>query len=228
MFVIPAIFANKSNQNIQCVSCQKPVKTNAKFCSNCGTKVQLTTKIKCNHCNIELDSNSKFCHGCGKQVSKSNNYNGNNTSTHSYNKNNDTSNHDKKAKQMSKRPSIDITRIDTYRIKSGLNYVGVCGNHIAVCNKGFDDDIRPSEDYEDGDIKCDECEKEFEYETMVLTNCKCEIKYKLFGGQNQKLSVSQNINNKRLYDVCKEVFKYKSVNYLVLNVQQRRNMNRTR
>eukprot|EP00486_Rosalina_sp_Unknown_P015551 CAMPEP_0201593810 /NCGR_PEP_ID=MMETSP0190_2-20130828/191318_1 /ASSEMBLY_ACC=CAM_ASM_000263 /TAXON_ID=37353 /ORGANISM="Rosalina sp." /LENGTH=124 /DNA_ID=CAMNT_0048053177 /DNA_START=2463 /DNA_END=2834 /DNA_ORIENTATION=+ len=63
---------------------------------------------------------------------------------------------------------IDTSKLPTDRVSSGLNYIGECDNHIGICNRGYDEDIRPNEDQEDGEIICNTCSQEFEYETMIL------------------------------------------------------------
>ena len=46
---------------MNCHCCKIDLPENAKFCPNCGTKVQLL----CPHCKIEVPENAKFCHQCG-------------------------------------------------------------------------------------------------------------------------------------------------------------------
>lgn len=46
---------------MNCHCCKTDLPENAKFCPNCGTKVQLL----CPHCKIEVPENAKFCHQCG-------------------------------------------------------------------------------------------------------------------------------------------------------------------
>lgn len=44
-----------------CPSCGKPVRADAKFCPNCGAKLELT----CSGCGASLRAGSKFCDNCG-------------------------------------------------------------------------------------------------------------------------------------------------------------------
>jgi len=47
-----------------CPSCGRPVRADAKFCPNCGTKLELT----CSGCGASLRAGSKFCDNCGASV----------------------------------------------------------------------------------------------------------------------------------------------------------------
>ena len=47
-----------------CPSCGKPVRADAKFCPNCGAKLELT----CSECGASLRAGSKFCDNCGATV----------------------------------------------------------------------------------------------------------------------------------------------------------------
>ena len=49
-----------------CPKCQATLKTNAKFCPECGAK--LFQEKKCGKCGAKLSDNDKFCPECGTKV----------------------------------------------------------------------------------------------------------------------------------------------------------------
>lgn len=49
-----------------CPQCNAPLQNNAKFCPECGAKIDL--KKHCTECGAELAPNAKFCAECGHQV----------------------------------------------------------------------------------------------------------------------------------------------------------------
>ena len=49
---------------VACPSCGKPVRANAKFCPECGAKLQ----VSCSECGATLRPGSKFCDSCGAPV----------------------------------------------------------------------------------------------------------------------------------------------------------------
>lgn len=55
-----------------CEKCSTPNPPEAKFCRNCGAKMQ-NGKIKCGKCGNEVPSDSKFCLECGQQLKGSKN-----------------------------------------------------------------------------------------------------------------------------------------------------------
>ena len=54
---------NKSAGQVTCPKCGASIKKTAKFCSECGEK--LNTKKFCSNCGVEINSNAKFCPECG-------------------------------------------------------------------------------------------------------------------------------------------------------------------
>ncbi|MEK6835656.1 MAG: zinc ribbon domain-containing protein [Nanoarchaeota archaeon] len=51
-----------------CRNCRKPVKSNDKFCPECGTKIQEEIKKNCPNCKKELKGIGKFCTECGAKI----------------------------------------------------------------------------------------------------------------------------------------------------------------
>lgn len=52
---------------VNCEKCSTPNPSDAKFCRNCGNKMQ-NDKIKCAKCGNEVSADSKFCPECGQQL----------------------------------------------------------------------------------------------------------------------------------------------------------------
>jgi len=52
---------------VPCPKCSTPNPPDAKFCRNCGNKMQNNT-VKCSKCGSEVPADSKFCHECGQQL----------------------------------------------------------------------------------------------------------------------------------------------------------------
>lgn len=50
---------------IHCQECQFPLTIGAKFCTNCGAKIDDKKSNQCPGCGIELNEITKFCTGCG-------------------------------------------------------------------------------------------------------------------------------------------------------------------
>lgn len=50
-----------------CPSCNAPLASNAKFCPECGAKIQ--TQAHCTQCGAKLAAGAKFCTECGTKVS---------------------------------------------------------------------------------------------------------------------------------------------------------------
>ena len=46
-----------------CANCGRALSPNARFCSDCGTKVEV--KRFCHNCGVELDADARFCPTCG-------------------------------------------------------------------------------------------------------------------------------------------------------------------
>src|SRR4051812_45257189 len=62
MGVPPAVAAV---QEAACPECKKPLKPDAKFCGNCGAKIE---QRLCAGCKAPLKPGAKFCPGCGMKV----------------------------------------------------------------------------------------------------------------------------------------------------------------
>ena len=57
---------NKSSQDKKCPSCSASIPSNAKFCPQCGEK--LNAKKFCTQCGTEISASSKFCPECGNKL----------------------------------------------------------------------------------------------------------------------------------------------------------------
>ncbi|WP_045214081.1 zinc ribbon domain-containing protein [Desulfonatronovibrio magnus] len=49
-----------------CISCERKVPDDAKFCGHCGQ--QQVVFSKCDNCDRDLDPDARFCSGCGSAV----------------------------------------------------------------------------------------------------------------------------------------------------------------
>ena len=56
----------RTNIRATCPKCEAPLAENAKFCPNCGAK--LNEDDKCTHCGAKLTPGAKFCPECGEKV----------------------------------------------------------------------------------------------------------------------------------------------------------------
>jgi predicted RNA-binding Zn-ribbon protein involved in translation (DUF1610 family) len=56
----------KQTLRATCPSCNAPLAKNAKFCPECGAKIQ--TQAHCTECGAKLAPNAKFCAECGAKV----------------------------------------------------------------------------------------------------------------------------------------------------------------
>ncbi len=54
---------------MKCKNCNAEILDDAKFCSNCGFKME--SKNLCPNCGIEIEQGIKFCGSCGEQISGS-------------------------------------------------------------------------------------------------------------------------------------------------------------
>lgn len=54
---------------VTCPNCGQPVANGAKFCSNCGTKIEIPAGPKfCPECGTKLEPGTKFCPNCGTKI----------------------------------------------------------------------------------------------------------------------------------------------------------------
>ncbi len=56
----------EKDKEISCPKCGKSVPVDAKFCPNCGAKIE--GSFKCPECGRDIPSDSKFCPNCGKKL----------------------------------------------------------------------------------------------------------------------------------------------------------------
>jgi len=56
----------RQNIKASCPKCEAPLAVNAKFCPDCGAKIQ--AEEKCRGCGVKLTPNAKFCPECGEKV----------------------------------------------------------------------------------------------------------------------------------------------------------------
>lgn len=53
---------------MKCPNCNSENPDSNKFCSECGTKLEVTTSIECPNCHSRISSDSKFCSNCGSKL----------------------------------------------------------------------------------------------------------------------------------------------------------------
>lgn len=56
---------NGQNVNLKCAKCGTQIPANAKFCFNCGEKIEQPQKIFCAECGSPMPADAKFCMNCG-------------------------------------------------------------------------------------------------------------------------------------------------------------------
>ena len=63
----PGIAASQENLREEgiCPSCKATISRTAKFCNNCGAKVE---QVICPQCGLAANPGAKFCYGCGKEL----------------------------------------------------------------------------------------------------------------------------------------------------------------
>lgn len=58
-------------KNMKCPNCGKELKDGAKFCAECGTKIEVSAKkevVFCTECGAENDKDANICYGCGNNL----------------------------------------------------------------------------------------------------------------------------------------------------------------
>ncbi len=56
---------------IECSNCGAQIEENMKFCTECGSKMELpetTEELKCPSCSAQLPPNTSFCTECGTKI----------------------------------------------------------------------------------------------------------------------------------------------------------------
>lgn len=56
---------HRQNANLKCAKCGTQIPANAKFCFNCGEKIEQPQKIFCTECGSAMPADAKFCMNCG-------------------------------------------------------------------------------------------------------------------------------------------------------------------
>ncbi len=52
----------------ECHNCHAKVSSDAKFCPECGDKIEIKKSIFCKECGLSLETGTKFCPNCGHKV----------------------------------------------------------------------------------------------------------------------------------------------------------------
>lgn len=65
----PSTGGGGGTATVACPSCNKPNAQGAKFCADCGSKMEIA-KVPCVKCNAELREGAKFCSECGSSQEK--------------------------------------------------------------------------------------------------------------------------------------------------------------
>ncbi len=65
--VTAAVFPAASEE-IECPNCHTKLKTNSKFCPECGTKIEMKKPSFCTECGEPVNPGSKFCANCGAKI----------------------------------------------------------------------------------------------------------------------------------------------------------------
>lgn len=64
----PPIPTNEASDKIECPNCGTMLDENAKFCLECGNKIEIKKPAFCSECGGVLAPGAKFCSGCGNKV----------------------------------------------------------------------------------------------------------------------------------------------------------------
>ena len=65
---VPAADAQSSSEEIECPNCHTKLNANAKFCLECGQKIEIKKPAFCTECGEPIVSGAKFCSGCGAKI----------------------------------------------------------------------------------------------------------------------------------------------------------------
>lgn len=63
-----AVASAASSEEIECPNCHKKLAANAKFCPECGDKVEAKKPAFCTECGEPINPGSKFCSSCGTKI----------------------------------------------------------------------------------------------------------------------------------------------------------------
>lgn len=65
-----AVTSAAASGEIECPSCHTKLASNAKFCPECGNKVEVKKTAFCTECGKPINPDSKFCANCGAKISR--------------------------------------------------------------------------------------------------------------------------------------------------------------
>ena len=63
-----AVASAASSEEIECPNCHTKLAANAKFCPECGNKVEAKRPAFCTECGEPINPGSKFCSSCGTKI----------------------------------------------------------------------------------------------------------------------------------------------------------------
>ena len=63
-----AVASAASSEEIECQNCHTKLAANAKFCPECGNKVEAKKPAFCTECGEPINPGSKFCSSCGTKI----------------------------------------------------------------------------------------------------------------------------------------------------------------
>ena len=63
-----AVASVASSEEIECPSCHTKLAANAKFCPECGNKIEAKKPAFCTECGEPITPGSKFCSSCGTKI----------------------------------------------------------------------------------------------------------------------------------------------------------------
>ena len=64
----PTATVQASSEEIECPSCHTKLNANAKFCLECGQKIEIKKPAFCTECGEPIVLGAKFCSGCGAKI----------------------------------------------------------------------------------------------------------------------------------------------------------------